>query len=350
MKILQIFLMAFLLAGCCKNNFYSVSIADNEHGGIYQDSKLILQLPRLSHIIRNNGTLYVTQNAARKSADKSGQIYAIDRHSMQILQSVKVNGITPCHAVVSPDGKFLYTANYSSGSVSEIPLANGIPTATPRVISHQGKGKDLRRQKSPHPHFAGFDPAGNKLFICDLGTDEIVIYNYISGKGIVLPCVEKLKLAPGAGPRHLAFAPDGKTIYTANELDSTATSFVKVGSGWKKQKTISTRAANHPAEKKNFPGAIKITSCGKYFFITNRGDDTIAMFKTSDNGDFELIANVDSNGKYPSDILLTSNDTLLRTINLKTGTVAEFKLDKTAGTLEVIPETSSVPRGIGLCD
>ena len=114
-------------------------------------------------------------------------------------------------------------------------------------------------------------------------------------------------------------------------------------------KTISTRP-DSPVAKKNFPGAIKITSCGKYFFITNRGDDTIAMFETSDNGDFKLIANVHSSGAYPSDILLKNNDTLLLTINLKTGTAAKFKLDKAAGILEAIPGTIPIPRGIGLCD
>ena len=346
------FLFAIIIAvlsGCCKESFYAVSIADNAHGGVYKDFRHILPLPRTSYIIRKNDILYITQNAARKSTDKSGKIYAVDRRTMQILHSMKVNGITPCHAAVSPDGKFLYTANYSSGSISEIPLDNGIPTAPPRIISHQGKGKDLRRQKSPHPHFVGFAPGGNQLFACDLGTDEIWIYNYISGKGIALPCVKKLKTAPGAGPRHLAFSPDGKTIYVANELDSTAASFQKTAGTWKMVKTLSTRPAA-PVAKKNFPGAIKISSCGKYFFVTNRGDDTIAMFKTFADGDFELLDNIPAQGIYPSDIKLNGDDSILWCINLKNGTAAGFKLNKAAGTLEAMPGTVSVPRGIGLCD
>lgn len=340
---------ALLFISGCSKIFYAVSIADNENGGIYKNAQLISQLPRASYIIRKNDTLYVTQNAARKSADKSGKIYAVDRRTMQILHSVNVKGITPCHVTVSPDGKFLYTANYSSGSISEIPLAHGIPSAPPRMILHQGKGKDRRRQKSPHPHFVGFSPAGNKLFVCDLGTDEIWIYDYTPGKGIALPCAEKLKLAPGAGPRHLAFAPDGKTIYVANELDSTVTSFYHMSGTWKMVKTISSRPAN-PVAKKNFPGAIKITSCGRYFFVTNRGDDTIAMFKTAANGNFELTANVPSGGKYPSDIRLSRDEKTLQVINLKNGTAARFKLNKAAGKLEAIPGMVSIPRGIGLCN
>lgn len=349
MNIFLLTAAALLFAGCCKESFYAVSIAGNATGGVYESGRQVLQLPRASCIIRKNDTLYITQNAERKSEDKSGTIYAVNCKTMQILHSMKVNGITPCHAAVSPDGKFLYTANYSSGTVSEIPLVSGIPTAEPRMILHQGKGKDLRRQKTPHPHFVGFSPAGDQLFVCDLGTDEVWIYNYSYGKGIELPFVEKLKLAPGAGPRHLCFAPDGKTIYVANELDSTATSFFNTADGWKMVKTISTRPKT-PVAKKNFPGAIKISSCGKYFFVTNRGDDTIAMFKTFADGDFELIDNIPAQGIYPSDIKLNGDDSILWCINLKNGTAAGFKLNKAAGTLEAIPGTVSVPRGIGLCD
>ena len=155
--------------------------------------------------------------------------------------------------------------------------------------------------------------------------------------------------APGAGPRHLAFAPDGKTIYVANELDSTVTSFANISGIWKTVKTASTRPKT-PVAKKNFPGAIKISSCGKYFFVTNRGDDTIAMFKTFADGDFELLDNIPAQGIYPSDIKLNGDDSILWCINLKNGTAARFKLNKAAGTLEAIPGTVSVPRGIGLCD
>ena len=73
------FLFAIIIAvlsGCCRESFYAVSIADNAHGGVYKDSRQILQLPRTSYIIRKNDILYITQNAERKSTDKSGKIYA----------------------------------------------------------------------------------------------------------------------------------------------------------------------------------------------------------------------------------------------------------------------------------
>lgn len=346
--------LAALGCGCISNNFFAVSISGKADGGVYcieNDKKIThTSLPRLNYMIRNkhNRLYYATQNGTANINNRYGNVVVLQKSNngeMKILQTVSVNGITPCHLAISPCGKILCAANYSSGTVSEFRIdRDGRLNHPPVLHQHTGKGA-TKRQNAPHPHFTGFNPATGELFVSDLGTDEIVIYRNRCGK---LQPEEKLKLTPGTGPRHLAFAPDGNTIYTANELDSTATSFVRTAAGWKKVETLSTRPAN-PSAKKNFPGAIKITADGRFFFITNRGDDTIAMFETSSGGRFRLCGNTPAQGQYPSDILLSDNDTVLRVINLKNGTAAKFKVNQAAATLEALPGTQSVPRGIGLC-
>ena len=348
----SVFLMLAVLCGCSASGFMAVSIAGNASGGVYnvKSAKEIIHtpLPRLNYMVRDRhtGLYYATQNGIAKSkVNRSGNVVVMQKQSdgtMRILQNAPVNGITPCHLTISPCGKFLYTANYSSGDIAEFRIEKGKLVSPPRLIRHQGSSV-TRRQTAPHPHFAGFNPGTGELFVCDLGTDEVVIYDS------KLKSVDKLKLAPGAGPRHLAFAPDGKSIYVANELNSTITSFFKTASGWKTVKTVTTRPAN-PVAKKNFPGAVKITSCGRFFFITNRGDDTLAMFETLENGDFRLIKNVPSQGSYPSDILFCDNEKTVITINLKSGTAAGFKLNKAAADLIPLAGRFSIPRGIGLCE
>lgn len=343
---------AAVLSGCVSSGFIAVSIAGNQDGGIYSvqsDKKIIhTSLPRISYIIpgAESGLYYATQNGTK--SDRNGKVIVLKAQrdgSMKIEQQVSVNGITPCHLALSPCGKYLFTANYSSGNLSKFKLDKGKLSASPQLITHKGSGV-TRRQTAPHPHFAGFNPAAPELFVCDLGTDEVVIYDYLKDETVP---VAKLKLAPGAGPRHLAFSPCGKTIYVANELDSTATSFIKTPAGWKKVKTISTRPEN-PVAKKNFPGAIKMTHDGRFFFITNRGDDTIAMFETGKNGDFRLCKNIPAQGKYPSDIIIDETANTVRVINLKSGTAVKFKLNRTAVDLELLPGVVEIPRGIGFCE
>ena len=340
------------LCGCSSSGFMAVSIDGNKNGGVYniKSGKEIIhtQLPRLSYMVRHQrtGLYYATQNGIAKSkANRFGNVVVMQKQhngTMKVLQTVSVNGITPCHLSISPCGKYLYTANYSSGNISEFKISEGKLIFPPRQIQHQGSSV-TKRQAAPHPHFVGFNPKTQELFVCDLGTDEIVIYDK------KLNVKDKLKLAPGSGPRHLAFSPDGKTIYVANELNSTVSSFSQTAAGWKMITTRSCRPAN-PAARKNFPGAIKITACGRFFFVTNRGDDTLAMFETLADGNFRLIKNVPAQGQYPSDILFCDNEKTVITVNLKNGTAARFQLDKAAADLIPTGETFSIPRGIGLCE
>ena len=338
----------------CRHSF-ALSMSNKADGGIYcitgDDSKHITSLPTVNYLISGSRYYYATINRNPQSKEQFGAVAVLGRVHFPhctpgILQTVSAEGKTPCHLTLSPDEKFLYTANYSSGDISEFPLQNGKITAPPQLIRHSGKSISPR-QKSPHPHFTGFSPDGKQLFVCDLGTDEIFIYNYSSDKGLLLPCAEKLKLPAGSGPRHLVFAPDGKTLYTANELNSTASSFVKSGNSWKLHKTIST--LEEKTALRNSPGAIKITKNGKFFFITNRGHNSIALFETAPNGEFTLLKAVPSPGNFPSDIILLDGEKRLAVSHLKSGTVHFFKFDSKAKTLTAEPQNLSVKQAIGLC-
>ena len=343
------------LCGCSSSSFLAVSSAGNMTGGIYQVTDGVpvqkLALPTLNYLIKVQGSSFAYGTVSRmpgKSRQRIGGVAFIElRPDMMILRKlVSTEGQTPCHLAISPDKKFLYTANYSNGDISEFKLENGVPVAPPRHLPHSGHGV-TRRQKSPHPHFVGFHPVSKQLFVCDLGTDEIWIDDR-TADGVTLPCTQKLTLPPGSGPRHLAFAPDGKTIFVANELSSTVPRFSFKDGKWQLIKTASTRQGHTVTP--NYPGAIKITSCGKFFFVTNRGDDNIAFFAALPGGDFKLLKTVDSQGKYPSDILLTDDETTLLTINLKSGTATRFKLDLAAADLISDTAAINVPRGTGLCD
>ncbi len=350
-------LTALLLFGCAAPDFLAVSVSRQADGGIYrirQDkARFLSKLPTLNCLIRDpeTGFYYGTLNRMPGSKDKNGAVAVLKRISpdeFSVEQIVDANGRTPCFLSLSPDRRFLYTANYSSGDISEFPLRNGRIGGQPRVIPHFGRSI-TKRQLAPHPHFAAFDPAGKQLYVCDLGTDQIWIYGWHPEKGLLLPCAEKLQLQPGAGPRHLVFDPSGKILYCANELDSTAASFVRDSDKWRAGAVRSTLKDGSKANK-NFPGAIKITADGKYFFITNRGHDSIAVFRTDGKGGFQLLDTVVSEGKFPSDLQLDRNGTELRAIYLKNHLVKRFSFDPEKGILTPLPGSAGVPQGIGLSE
>lgn len=338
---------ALLSAGCVE--FLAVSGADAPVGGVYkiqaEGAFQLVGVSKLNCLVRAPGSrrLYGTTNRG------SGGVVVLDElpfGGYAETKSVAAGGKTPCHLTLSPDGNFLYTANYSSGSISEFRLENGLPVGIPRIIPHTGHGVGPRQQ-SPHPHFVRFDAAGKQLYVCDLGTDEILVYGWTPGTGLKTPAAARLALPRGSGPRHLVFAPDGNTLYVADELDSTVASFVRDApeAAWRPGRVRSTLPEGRdPAG--NYPGAIKIAGNGKHLFVTNRGDNSVAVFAVSSGGDFRLVRNVPSGGDYPSDLLLLDGDKRMVVSHQRSGGVTGFELEDGVPTPS---GTYPVPRCMALC-
>ena len=348
--------LIFALNGCAADNFLAVSSAPAPDGGIYavagNEPSHILSLGAANFITatadKRNFYASISRLPGKKNVGGVAHLQLDTDKKMTVCKVLPTPGNTPCHLTISPDGKYLYCANYGGGSITEIKLQNNHLYGEPRIIKHSGKSVH-KRQKSPHPHFAAFDKLARQLYICDLGTDEIWIYNYTPARGIELPCAAKLALPPGSGPRHLAFAPDALTLYTADELNSTAASFVRkdAQSPWQPVEVHSTLPENVPAAK-NYPGAIKMSSDGRFFFVTNRGNDSIAVFAIQGSGKFKLQQTVPANGSYPSDILLQNNDRKMRVVNLKSSHISSFIFDHTNGTLTAEKNAIPLQKGMAL--
>src|SRR5207247_2023947 len=133
----------------------------------------------------------------------------------------------PCHLSVDPTGHCLLVANYGSGSIAALPIEpNGKLKPASTFVQHEGSSANKRRQEGPHAHFITPDPANRFALACDLGLDKVLVYRLDPNKAALQsndPSSTSLK--GGAGPRHLAFHPNGKVAYVINELDSTLTVF-----------------------------------------------------------------------------------------------------------------------------
>src|SRR5258707_575740 len=78
-------------------------------------------------------------------------------------------------------------------------------------------------------------------------------------------------IAPGSGPRHLAFHPNGHFVYVINELKSTATAFgYDADKGVLKElQTISTLPKDFPGD--NTTAEVVVHPSGKFLYGSNRG-------------------------------------------------------------------------------
>lgn len=99
------------------------------------------------------------------------------RGRLQLLNTVSTGAAGPTHFSVSPDGRFLAVANYGGGALTVIPTAeDGSLRPASATIMHTGSGPNPKRQREPHAHSASFSACGRFIFCCDLGIDQVVIY------------------------------------------------------------------------------------------------------------------------------------------------------------------------------
>lgn len=202
------------------------------------------------------------------------------KESLRLLAWIPTEGADPCHLSLSADRKWLYAANYSGGSIVCFRLdSSGIPIERADLCRHRGSGPVKERQEAAHAHCVF--PRKNRLFVCDLGTDEIVIYKNEWGE---LGECARLSVPAGSGPRHLAIHPAyPDLLYCVTELSST----VLV---WKEKTTDDFELIREipmlPSDYigKNIAAAIHFTEDGSRLLVSHRGMDSIAVMSVGENG------------------------------------------------------------------
>jgi 6-phosphogluconolactonase len=198
-------------------------------------------------------------------------------------------GSAPCHLALSPDGRWLVTANYVSGSVCVHPVQKdgSLGERTDLVVHSGTPGPQADRQDGPHAHQVVFVAGG--LLVCDLGLDAVIGYSLDRGR---LTEVARSAMPPGSGPRHLVV--DGSVAYVLGELSSTVTVCDVSGLVLTPGSAVSLRHPDASAENT----AAEIVLVDDEVLASNRGDDTVAVL-TRDGSSLRLDATVPCGGSWP---------------------------------------------------
>ena len=192
-------------------------------------------------------TLYAVNETTEFEGAASGAVsaFAVDASSgaLTLLGQQASRGGAPCHLSLDRSGRFVLVANYVGGNVAVLPVeADGRLGAAVEVAQRSGTGPNAERQEAPHAHRVETDPANRHALVADLGTDRLAVYRFDAATG-ALALASEAPLAPGAGPRHFAFSPDGRRVYVLNELDSTLAAFGYADGALTPQQTLSTLPA-----------------------------------------------------------------------------------------------------------
>lgn len=297
--------------------------------------------------------LYAINDQLSHNGEKTGGIsaYSIDGESgeLTLLNSVVMGGVL-CHVSLDSTGKWLLGAAYSAGSFSVWPIEeNGAIGPLFKTVQHEGKSVDPRRQTAPHPHQIITSPDNQQIFVADLGTDSVHIYDFDSASGTISPSTSALaQLAPGAGPRHIAFHPSGDSFFSVNELDNTVTVFHKEEDGaFSAVQSLSTLPEEFSDSEPTWTAEILISSNGQFLYATNRGHQSIAVYQIGDDRTLTKLG-LTATGRFPQHIAFSPCEKWLLSADRDDSSLTVFSVNTLTGTLTKIEVFSDLP-GAPMC-
>jgi 6-phosphogluconolactonase len=235
--------------------------------------------------------------------------------ALKLINSQSSEGSDICHIYCSKKGDYIFAANYGNGYASALPvLENGEIAPATSVVTGEGSGPVESRQQGPHAHMVILDPGQNFLLVPDLGIDKVMIYAFDHENGTLTPNPAQpyFQLAPGAGPRHLAFHPDGKSLYIVNELNATITACSYNGADGTitELNTLSTVEASHTGMK--YPAEVRVHPNGKYVYASTRGENScITCFQINDDRSVTRLQVMEQVPNWPRDFNLDPEGSLM---------------------------------------
>lgn len=369
--ILSSCLLAGVLSGCSgeelgKEIVYVGTFNDRGSEGLYvfdfdRGSGEMNQLqtvsdregPNFQAIHPGGGYLYSVSGEAFSEDTEHGTISAYQIHPqtgmLQLINEQSVEGRGTAHVSVDPLGDFAYVSNYSEGNLSVFAISeNGGISEAVDVVQHEGSSVNESRQNSPHVHSIVPSGDGRFIYVSDLGTDQIVIYEVDRTTGELssaeVPYVES---TPGSGPRHFTIHPGGEFAYSAEELSSTVAVFSVDQNSGALEEVQRITMLPEGYDGNNSAADIHVSPDGKFLYASNRGHDSLVIYRVDEEtGTLTLVGYEPTRGGHPRNFMMDQMGEYVLVANRDNDNVVVFNRNQETGKLTYSGEEVSVPMAV----
>ncbi|MDF7636803.1 lactonase family protein [Leuconostocaceae bacterium ESL0958] len=282
--------------------------------------------------------------AVEKRGDEAG-IVTLDNaeRPMKELGLNMTAGTAPAYTAVDEERQLVYAGYYHRGTVEVYAIQADHTLIKTDTWQNEGMGP-RPEQQSAHVHYANIGP-DNRLVVVDLGTDEVITFD-VSDQG-KLTEVARYEALAGFGPRHIRFSPDGEYAYLLGELSSllSVLKYNREDGTFEHVMTASTIPSDW--DDHNGTAAIRVSQDGRFIYTSNRGHDSVSVFKTSHKfSEIELIQIVPTEGSFPRDMNLDPSDRYLIVANQNTDNVSVFARNGESGELTLVQKDFMIPEGV----
>lgn len=320
---------------------------DIDNGEILK-KKFYKSLANPSALYRNERFIYTCyKNNTGRNTDGGVWQYAAMDLQFGLAARASYKGRTYMDCFVNQDRSYAYAVDYYNGEVAVMPILKQKIVRMTQVIELKGSSQDPVRQTQPHPHFVDETPDQKRIFVCDLGLDEVIIY-HIGDKGRLEKDEENtIKLNPGSGPKKMIFSKDGQYAYVLNELSNTICVYKYDDCHFTFIQEVDTYEKEE-YDIKSLAGDIVISDDNDYLFASNRGHDSVSVYKVDqESGKLSYIEFVDTD-ENPRAMLMLDNRWLIVACQ-KGGTLESFELKRNETKGVLFESHFSYPIGEPVC-
>jgi len=324
----------------------------DEATGHFTEPQLAAATPRpsflaISQPVGGRRRLYAVNAVANPSATVTSFLVNSATGALTEINQVSSDGAGPCYISLDAIDEIAFVANYVGSTIATYRVQPNGALSTPverldyKEPRFGKRGPVPGRQEVPHPHSVHVSPDNRFLLVSDLGSDKISIFQIEHSEAKLGPPTLFSNGRPGSGPRHIAFHPNGRWVYSINELDSTIDRFLWTTTSSRTApqgllintgEVVKTIAPGFPVAK-NTAAEIAISSDGNFLYASNRGEDTLVVYTIADDGPLTFLQRVASGGRTPRHFTLDPSGHWLVCGNQDSATVTVFHRDGGTGRL-----------------
>ena len=247
---------------------------------------------------------------------------------LEFINTSSINGMRGCHLTVTYNDHFIIVSGYHDGKITVLRLNDdgSVGSITDEVF-HKGLGSIAERNFRPHVNWSVFTPDNELLCVCDLGIDQIKVYEFNHDTGR-LKLYDIIRTQLESAPRQMHFSPDGRFAYVVCELKN----YINVYSYDKTRKErfefIQNIFTVRKGHKSNSAASDFIFSNdGNNALCSNAGDNTVTIYSINkETGLLSSISSLPISGDYPKYISIFPDDKHIMSLNNESNTITIFTI------------------------
>jgi 6-phosphogluconolactonase len=264
---------------------------------------------------------------------------------LQELNRVSSRGGMPCHVCTDRKGNAVFAANWATGSTAGFRLKKDGTLGEAAGFSQHGGGRSgepagpasskTGAAAEVHCHSVIVSRDNRFLISTDTGLNKVFVYRLAGRKGNFVPHDPPfLGLVKPANPRHLAFHPNNKWAYVANEINPGCTLLRYDAERGIFEEGPVIRTVSEDFTGHTSPAEVAVHPTGRFVFVSNRGHNSIAILGVDPgNGSLTRVDAYKPGGEGPRSFTLDPTGSFLIAMMQRTNEIIPLRIDQQTGKL-----------------